>query len=134
MTLKFMGDLAMNDLRIYVASAHPTVVLQFDPSLPPPPQTQLDFWVRQQLAGGKWEEVAYHFCSIDQQEVEAISDMTEKVLLEFSQLCGEFKLVKPIPTVYATILPVVMSRECEVYTQFFSQLGVALMMCTVIGT
>ena len=104
------------------------------PSLPAPPQTQLDFWIRQKLAGGKWEEVAYHFCSIDQQEVEAISDMAEKVLLELSQLCGEFKLVEPIPAVFASMLPVVMSRECEVHTQFFRQLGVALMMCAVIGT
>lgn len=104
------------------------------PNIPPPPQTKQDSWLRQKLAEGGWEEVAYHMCSIDQQEVEVISDISEKILLGVSQLCGEFSLVEPIPTLYSIMLEVVLSRNCQVHTQFFRQLGVALMVCQVIGS
>eukprot|EP00092_Neocalanus_flemingeri_P037010 GFUD01040293.1.p1 GENE.GFUD01040293.1~~GFUD01040293.1.p1 ORF type:complete len:1163 (+),score=378.45 GFUD01040293.1:55-3489(+) len=101
------------------------------PDIAPPAPSNLDCWMRQQLAEGKWEEVAYHFCSLHQQDVEAISDFAEKILLEVSQLCGQYKLMDPIPALYAAMLPVVTSRECEVHTEFFRQLGVALMVCLV---
>ena len=83
------------------------------------------------MAEGKWEDVAYHMCSIDQQDVEVISDFAEKILLEVSQLCGEFRLVEPISVLYNTMVQVVLSRKCEVHTQFIRQLGVALLVCQV---
>jgi len=101
------------------------------PDIPAPPVTNLDCWMRQKMAEGKWEEVAYHMCSIDQQDVEVISDFAEKILLEISQLCGEFRLVDPIPELYNTMVQVVVSRNSEVHTEFIRQLGVALMVCQV---
>merc|ERR1719153_667287 len=101
------------------------------PDIPPPPLSQQDCWMRGKMAEGKWEDVAYHMCSIDQQDVEVISDFAEKILLEISQLCGEFRLVEPIPAIYNTMVQVVLSRNCEVHTQFIRQLGVALMVCQV---
>ena len=87
--------------------------------------------MRGKMAEGKWEDVAYHMCSIDQQDVEVISDFAEKILLEISQLCGEFRLVEPIPAIYNAMVQVVLRRICEMHTQFIRQLGVALMVCQV---
>ena len=101
------------------------------PDVPPPPLSNQDCWMRAKMAEGKWEDVAYHMCSIDQQDVEVISDFAEQILLEVSQLCGEFRLVEPISVLYNTMVQVVLSRKCEVHTQFIRQLGVALLVCQV---
>jgi len=83
------------------------------------------------LSEGKWEDVAHHLCSINQEEVEVIADFAEKILVELSQLCGQYQLLAPIPALYSAMLPVVTSRQSEVHTQFFRQLGVALLVCQV---
>ena len=101
------------------------------PNIPPPAATNTECWMSQKLREGKWEDVAHHFCSINQHEVEVIADFAEKILMQLSQLCGQYQLLAPIPALYSAMLPVVISRQSEVHTQFFRQLGVALLVCQV---
>ena len=86
------------------------------------------------MTEGEWEEVVHCFCSIQQNEVEDIADFAEKILLEVSKLCGQYQLREPIPALYAAMIPTVISRQSEVHTQLFRQLGVALMICMVTST
>ena len=51
--------------------------------------------------------------------------------MEISQLCGEFNLRDPIDIVYKTGTEVVVNKKSEIHHQFWSQLGVSLLVCEV---
>ena len=54
--------------------------------------TKDNIWMRKQLVAGDWKSVAEYFCSLKPSDLERIHDLTEMLLMELSQLCGEFAL------------------------------------------
>ena len=101
------------------------------PEVTPPPQSDTNIWLRNQLVQGHWVNIAEYFCSFQSKDVEMLSDFIEKLLLEISQLCGEFQLQEPVHVVFKTGTEIVVSKQSEIHKQFWSQLGVSLVVCEV---
>ena len=101
------------------------------PEVTPPPLSDKNIWLREQLVQGQWVGIAESFCALESKDIETLADFTEKLLLEISQLCGEFKLKDPIDVVYRTGTEVVVNNKSDIHNQFWSQLGVSLLVCEV---
>ena len=101
------------------------------PSIPAPPVTSLDLWIRERLEHGDWAGLFDHFCSLEGKDVEGLADLTERLLVEISQLCGQFRLREPVDAVFQAGAAAVLLRSSSVHTQFWCQLGASLLVAEV---
>ena len=88
------------------------------PDITPPPLSDKNIWLREQLVQGHYENISESFCALESKDIETLADFTEKLLLEISQLCGEFNLRDPIDIVYKTGTEVVVNKKSEIRNKF----------------
>ena len=101
------------------------------PDMAPPPPNQHNVWIGHKLAEGDWNAVVHNFCNIEPKDVETLSDLTEIILMELSQLCGQFMLKEPLSSVYSKGTEVILTRKSKIHSLFWCQLGVSLVICEV---
>jgi len=101
------------------------------PDVTAPPPTEENIWMRNQLLAGDWISVAEYFCSLKPSDVERIYDLTEILLMELSQLCGEFRLKEPLSVIFKAGATVIVEKKSELQSLYWCQLGVSLLICEV---
>jgi len=101
------------------------------PVISAPPLAQDNIWMRNQLVAGDWKSVAEYLCSLKPSDLERIHDLTEMLLMELSQLCGEFALKAPLSDIFKDGAAVIVERKSELQCLYWCQLGVSLLICEV---
>ena len=81
------------------------------PEIAPPEVSNTVLLIRQNLQQGDWTSVAEQLIKIKSCDMEQLSDFTEKLLMEISQLSGEYKLLAPVSVIFKTGANVVLETR-----------------------